>query len=91
MLYISTTRISLHLKLTEDGHSSSVNMQEIVYFLILQFKYLSNVSAVCWNYMNSVCNARCMNHMTVLAPSGTVCPFGIPTFVTGEIPTLTLM
>jgi len=59
--------------------------------MIIQFKYLSNVSAVCWNYMNSVFNALFTNHMNVLAPSGAVSPFGIPTFVTGEISTLTLV
>jgi len=59
-----------------------------VYFVIIQFKYLSNISAIGWNYMNSVFNALRMDHMNVLAPSGAVSPFGIPAFVTGEISTL---
>ena len=41
--------------------------------------------------MNSVFNALFMSHMNALAPSGAVSPFGIQTFATGEISTLTLV
>jgi hypothetical protein len=40
---------------------SSRNMYDSIYSVILQFKYLSTVSAFCWNYMNNVSNSARLN------------------------------
>jgi len=54
MLHIPTNRINLYTNLPQD---SSLEPKEVerLYFKLIQFKYLSTVSAFCWSSMNIKC------------------------------------